>query len=133
MNVCVNCGSELQQGALICRNCGSRVSGNIVAVTKSDGKNVPKGKTRQSTSKTKSSKYCKTKTDVSLGDWIVSMLLTLVPVLNVILVIRWAFGKNIKPSKKTYFQFYIIILLLSMILMGMLKAIGFESISSFIR
>ncbi|MCL2165508.1 MAG: hypothetical protein FWH55_14245 [Oscillospiraceae bacterium] len=39
-----------------------------------------------------------------VGEWIVTMLLMLVPILNIVLVFVWAFGSNVNPSKKSYFQ-----------------------------
>jgi len=41
---------------------------------------------------------------MKLGDWIVTQLLMLIPIANIVLVFMWAFGKNVNPSKKTYFQ-----------------------------
>lgn len=41
---------------------------------------------------------------VSLGEWIVSMLLMLVPCANIILMFVWAFSKTEKKSKSNYFK-----------------------------
>jgi len=39
-----------------------------------------------------------------LGEWIITMLLMAIPVVNIVLMFMWAFGSNVNPSKKTYFQ-----------------------------
>ena len=41
---------------------------------------------------------------VSVGEWIVSMLLMLVPCLNIIMMFVWAFGKDEKKSKSNFFK-----------------------------
>lgn len=41
---------------------------------------------------------------MTLGDWLITYLLLLIPIANIILMFVWAFGKNVKQSKKTYFQ-----------------------------
>ena len=39
-----------------------------------------------------------------LGEWIVAQLLMIIPIVNIVLMFMWAFGSNVNPSKKTYFQ-----------------------------
>ena len=41
---------------------------------------------------------------VSVGEWIVSMLIMLVPCLNIIMMFVWAFGKSEKKSKSNFFK-----------------------------
>ena len=41
---------------------------------------------------------------MTLGNWVVTMLLLLIPIANIILMFVWAFGSGTNPSKKTYFQ-----------------------------
>jgi len=41
---------------------------------------------------------------MTLGNWVVTMLLLLIPIANIVLMFVWAFGSNTNPSKKTYFQ-----------------------------
>ena len=48
---------------------------------------------------------------MTLKDWIVTMLLMLIPIANIILPFMWAFGTNVNPSKKTYFQAMLIMAL----------------------
>jgi len=39
-----------------------------------------------------------------LGEWMITMLLMIIPIVNIVLMFVWAFGGNVNPSKKTYFQ-----------------------------
>ena len=41
---------------------------------------------------------------MKLVDWIITNLLMLIPIVNIILIFMWAFGRDVNPSKKTYFQ-----------------------------
>ena len=41
---------------------------------------------------------------MTIGNWMATQLLMLIPIANIILVFVWAFGSNVNPSKKTYFQ-----------------------------
>lgn len=41
---------------------------------------------------------------VSIGDWIGSMLLMCIPVVNIVLMLVWAFGSGTKPSKRNFFR-----------------------------
>jgi len=62
---------------------------------------------------------------MKIGDWIVTMLLLSIPIVNFVLIIMWAFGSNVNPSKKSYFQAYLILALIGTvigILIGVLFA-----------
>jgi len=41
---------------------------------------------------------------VSLGEWLVSILLMCIPCVNIVLMFVWAFGGNVKKSKSNYFK-----------------------------
>jgi len=51
-----------------------------------------------------------------VGEWIVAMLLMMVPIVNIVLVFIWAFGSDVNPSKKSYFQAYLIMMAASFLL-----------------
>jgi hypothetical protein len=52
---------------------------------------------------------------MTLKDWIVTMLLMLIPIANLILPFMWAFGSDVNPSKKTYFQAMLIMALVGIV------------------
>ena len=46
---------------------------------------------------------------VSMGEWLVSMLLMMIPCVNLVLVFVWAFSKTEKKSKSNYFKAQLIV------------------------
>ena len=53
---------------------------------------------------------------MKLGDWIITKLLLLIPIVNIVLMFMWAFGSNVNPSKKSYFQAELIWTVISIVL-----------------
>jgi len=53
---------------------------------------------------------------MTVGDWVITWLLLLIPIANIVLVFMWAFGSDVNPSKKTYFQAYLILIAIAIVL-----------------
>ena len=53
---------------------------------------------------------------VSLGDWIVTMILSSIPIVGLIMILVWAFGGSAKPSKKNFARALIIMTLIGIVL-----------------
>jgi len=53
---------------------------------------------------------------MTIGNWLVTMLLLLIPIVNFVLILVWAFGSNVNPSKKTYFQAHLIFVVIGVVL-----------------
>jgi len=64
---------------------------------------------------------------MKIGEWMVTMLLMFIPIVNIILILMWAFGGNVNPSKKTFFQASLIYAAISFLL-GILLSIAMWSI-----
>jgi hypothetical protein len=47
---------------------------------------------------------------IRLGDWLLTILITVIPVLNIIMLAIWAFSYKTHPSKKTWAQANLIII-----------------------
>lgn len=60
---------------------------------------------------------------VSIGEWIGSMFLMMIPVVNFILVLVWAFGGS-KKSKSNFFKAYLILVLIGVVI-GVLIGVFF--------
>ena len=41
---------------------------------------------------------------MTMGNWLVTFLLMLIPIANIVLMFMWAFGSNVNPSKKAFFK-----------------------------
>lgn len=52
---------------------------------------------------------------VSLGDWVLTLLLTGIPGLNVIMLIYWSLNKNIKISKQNFARASLLLIFLVII------------------
>ena len=46
------------------------------------------------------------------GKWMITQLLLLIPIANIVLIFVWAFGSDVNPSKKAYFQAQLIWILI---------------------
>lgn len=40
--------------------------------------------------------------EVSVGEWIITMIILAIPIVNLVMLFVWGFGGNAKPSKKNY-------------------------------
>lgn len=67
---------------------------------------------------------------VSLGEWMIAMLLMCIPCVNIVLMFVWAFSKSEKKSKSNYFKASLIWMAIGlgvMILFWIVMAIGIIS------
>lgn len=62
---------------------------------------------------------------VTIGEWVVTMLIMMVPCLNIIMMFVWAFGSDTKKSKSNYFKvvliftaIYTVLIILYMVAFG---------------
>ena len=58
----------------------------------------------------------KTDQTVSMGDWILTMILTGIPLVGIIMIFVWAFGGNTKPSKRNYARAALILAIIGIVL-----------------
>lgn len=72
---CPQCGSEIPYGAQMCPFCGLALSTQTSQPVREE---------------------------VSLSDWIVTMLITAIPVVGFIMLFVWAFGSAAPPSKRNW-------------------------------
>lgn len=63
---------------------------------------------------------------VSFGDWMLSMLLMMIPCVNIVMMFVYAFGKDQKKSKSNFFKatlvWYLIAIVLSVIIIAVFGA-----------
>ncbi|GAA0085327.1 hypothetical protein ACH36K_09005 [Clostridium sp. MB05] len=59
--------------------------------------------------------YDKYSQPMTLKDWIITLLLMLIPIANIVLMFVWAFGSNVNKSKKTYFQATLIMIAIGIV------------------
>ncbi|HLP47932.1 MAG TPA: hypothetical protein VK469_18455 [Candidatus Kapabacteria bacterium] len=66
---------------------------------------------------------------VTVGQWMVTMLITVIPLVNIIMLFVWGFGSNTNPSKAnwakaTLIWFVIAIVLYFLVFATMLSSLG---------
>jgi len=54
--------------------------------------------------------------NVSVKEWLGSMLLLCIPIVNLVLVFVWAFGNGTKISKSNFFKAYLLLMLISIVI-----------------
>lgn len=54
---------------------------------------------------------------MSIGDWLITFIITAIPLVGFIMMFVWAFGDGTHPSKKTWAQAYLIMMVIVIILM----------------
>ena len=125
MFICERCGKELQQGALICRSCGQRVT--LQPEEPAKMKPTKKEKTqRQATELAEEIKedvlddvvgnpneHGNT-SDVSVGGFVGMEILLMIPIVNVIMLIVWICSKN--ATKKHFAVARIIVFIIGVVL-----------------
>ena len=53
---------------------------------------------------------------VSLGEWMITMLVLCIPLVNIIMILVWAFSSGTKPSKANFFKAYLVFVLIGAVL-----------------
>ena len=53
---------------------------------------------------------------VTMGEWLITMLIMLIPCVNIIMVFVWAFSRKEKKSKSNYFKAYLIYMAVAVVL-----------------
>lgn len=53
---------------------------------------------------------------LTLQDWMVTILITFIPLVNIVMYFVWAFGDGAHPSKKTWAQASLLWLVISIVL-----------------
>lgn len=59
---------------------------------------------------------------VKMGEWVLSILLAFIPIVNIVCLCVWAFGKNVKPSKKTWARAKLVWLAVTVVLLAIVGA-----------
>ncbi len=68
---------------------------------------------------------------MSIGDWIITFIITYIPLVGFIMLFVWAFGDGTHPSKKTWAQAYLIMMVIVIVLMIIFFTLFMSIIGSF--
>ncbi|WP_373740133.1 hypothetical protein [Neisseria sp.] len=53
---------------------------------------------------------------VSLKEWLISSLIMIVPIVNLIMILVWAFSSNTNPNKANFFKAQLILMVIGIVL-----------------
>lgn len=53
---------------------------------------------------------------ITMGEWLITMLIMMIPCVNIIMVFVWAFSRKEKKSKSNYFKAYLIYMAVAIVL-----------------
>ncbi|GAB4297388.1 MAG: hypothetical protein Kow0098_21490 [Ignavibacteriaceae bacterium] len=68
---------------------------------------------------------------MTVGDWLITLIITAIPLVGFIMLFVWAFGGGAQPSKKTWAQATLLFMLIMLVLwIVLISVIGF-SIANF--
>ena len=56
---------------------------------------------------------------ISVKEWLITLLILAVPIVNLVMPFVWAFGGGSSASKANYFKAYLIMVLISIILLAL--------------
>lgn len=70
---------------------------------------------------------------VGVGQWLITLLLLCIPLVNIILIIKWAVDKTTLPSKKNFARAQLVMIVLSMMLSILFMAIMGSVVASALK
>lgn len=65
---------------------------------------------------------------MTMGQWLVTMLLLLIPIVNIVLIIVWAVSKNENPNRSNWAKAYLILIAIMLVLYGLIFGIFFGAL-----
>ena len=140
MVVCNECGIEVEDGRVVCPGCGSilvnqkgkrsvpqndkaqkREPAPKQAPIREQKKAAPKSEREEVQAQARPVQEAQPapiatgNETVTVGEWFLMSLITMIPCVNIIMLFIWAFGKNVKPSKRNYCRYVLIMSLILII------------------
>ncbi|MDD4188830.1 MAG: zinc ribbon domain-containing protein [Eubacteriales bacterium] len=106
---CENCGKQVPQGSLFCDGCGAKMD--------VQQQNVQQPVYTAPQQYRPQPQYGAPV--MTVGQYIIMFLLLAVPLLNIFLIFKWSFGRDVNPNKKNLAR----TILITGIVMGILSAV----------
>lgn len=139
MAICPNCNATVNDGAAFCTNCGAPLSQNVNGNKGGNGftnnrygaqGGFSQGQQFYAPPAQYNIPAPESERAVSIGDWILTFILLLLPVVNIVMMFVWAFSSNTPKSKSNFFKAYLIVvgvmLLLAIIATVVLFSLGYS-------
>ena len=139
MAICPNCNATVNDGTAFCTNCGAPLSQSINNNNPNNGfansqygaqGGFSQGQQFYAPPAHYNIPAPESERAVSIGDWILTFIILLLPVVNIVMMFVWAFSSNTPKSKSNFFKAYLIVvgvmLLLAIIATVVLFSLGYS-------
>ncbi|HHK6007249.1 TPA: hypothetical protein ACQWFO_000955 [Neisseria subflava] len=67
---------------------------------------------------------------VSIKEWLITNLIMMIPLVNIVMMLIWAFGSNTNPNKANYFKATLILFAIVMVIYLVLAVVFFGSVAA---
>ena len=67
---------------------------------------------------------------VSVKEWLITNLIMMIPLVNIVMMIVWAFSSNTNPNKANYFKAALILFAIVMVIYLVLAVVFFGSVAA---
>ena len=67
---------------------------------------------------------------VSVKEWLITNLILMIPLVNIVMMLVWAFGSNTNPNKANYFKASLILFAIVMAIYLVLAVVFFGSVAA---
>lgn len=67
---------------------------------------------------------------VSIKEWLLTNLIMMIPLVNIVMMLVWAFGSNTNPNKANYFKATLILFAIVMVIYLVLAVVFFGSVAA---
>ena len=67
---------------------------------------------------------------VSIKEWLITNLIMMIPLVNIVMMLVWAFSSNTNPNKANYFKAALILFAIVMVIYLVLAVVFFGSIAA---
>ncbi|MGN6859565.1 hypothetical protein [Neisseria sp. P0022.S006] len=67
---------------------------------------------------------------VSVKEWLITNLIRMIPLVNIVMMLVWAFGSNTNPNKANYFKAALILFAIVMVMYLVLAVVLFGSVAA---
>jgi len=67
---------------------------------------------------------------VSVKEWLITNLILMIPLVNIVMMLVWAFSSNTNPNKANYFKATLILFAIVMVIYLVLAVVFFGSVAA---
>ena len=67
---------------------------------------------------------------VSVKEWLITNLILMIPLVNIVMMLVWAFSSNTNPNKANYFKASLILFAIVMAIYLVLAVVFFDSVAA---